>query len=89
MDAFPRRIDELDVLCAKSLCAKSLCAKSLRATSIDGRKCNFLRNESHLRAEICKIPAMPPASIGEFCTVDAPTPAASVKRFTDSVLPPG
>jgi hypothetical protein len=83
MNTFPRCIDELDVLCAKSLRAKSL-----RATSIDGRKCNFLRNECHLRAQICKS-LQCHFDMASFAPLMRRQPAASVKRFTDSALPPG
>jgi hypothetical protein len=79
MNTFPRCIDELDVLCAKSL----------RATSIDGRKCNFLRNECHLRAEMCTSLHAACFDMANFARLMRRQPAASVKRFTDSALPPG
>jgi hypothetical protein len=50
MDAFPRFIEELD-----------LCASRLMRHPIDGRNCNFLLIECHLRNDL-QISALLPAA---------------------------
>jgi hypothetical protein len=65
-------------------------SSTLWTTSIDSRNRNFFRDECHLRAEICKVAAMPPHAIWRAREAErADKRAASVKRLTDSMPPPG